>query len=1394
MAGTPAAVHSTAPGASVRRLARPALGALLALGGCSDGNGSLLAAIQDAISTGPGGNVEVPTENDAVWEWTPDVSTPDAAAHADADVAGPDAVGTVRVDAVVPDLGSTGGGEIVTVTGAGFEPGAAVLFGDTPGSYVFVEAQDRLLVMTPAHAPGRVDLRVELPGGDAGVLPGGYEFASPVRIDAVDPATGPAAGGTPIEVIGAGFTPDAVLLVGGLPAIAPHVLGDDRIQAIAPPGPPGPADIHVTTAAGGAKLDAGYLYTSAPLVLALDPWSGTALGGTPLRLVGAAMPADTEVWIAGQPATVTEPGDGASVTVLTPGGPPGPADVVVANAHGATMLPGAYTYVTATDVLTVWNVWPHEGAQAGGDTVTITATGLGAAEDVTVRFGATPGTVLSVAPETATILARTPPFPAPGPVDVAVTADGVEAVLPGGFTVLPPLVVQSVTPAQGPVSGGTPIVVSGQGFAPGLDLRVGPLPASGVQVVDAQTLKAITPAGGAGYAEVRVSLGEQQAVLGDGFLYTGQDGLVVHALEPTLGAMAGGTYVEIYGSGFEPGTQVLFGDTPAASVSVISPVVVAAYSPPGIVETVDVTVSTPAATKVLPGGWTWYNPLSDKGGTWGGPIDGSVNVTVLDGMTGAPVGGAVVVLGDGPDAWVRTADENGQTTFSKKGLFGPVQISASKGAPPIKYSTYSIVTYDAKNATIYLIPEVPPTPGGGGGDGLPAQVSGRVLGMNKYILPPPGDCAMKVALGEPSAYCSPCEQTADCEAIGEGPGWQCASLLQPGWTLGTFCTTACAVDADCKAGYVCAQSEGGAFCHPAPPQRAAYCMPSKDNHFGYQPLFDESQRVDAEGNYSLTTRVGVLAIACWGGWIDETAKFTPSILGVRRNVVTQSGALVDGQDVTLEIPVTHSLRARFLDPPEHPAGLTAPYFKISLELDGEDGYLQVPEAPLDPMGPLFEFPAYPERLVGPLFGARYHIYASVYAATQTGMPYGVVFAQGLESVIGESVLLRGPDGWAPPGHDLRRDLEAVWGADAETLWAVGPEGLIVRGTPTGWWPQGTIVKADLHAIWGSGPGDVWAVGAGGVALRFDGLAWKQVQTGTAMNLRGVWGTGPTDVYAVGDDGVLRWDGGAWAPVPMSHANLLTGVSGDGVAVWATGADGKVLQRSGSSWVASFVAPGRALHGIWAGGGLVVAVGDEGTIRMRSGGTWTDHSVPTSAALRGVWGRSATDVLVVGDAGTILRWDGAAWHDESDPGSGVDLRAVWSAETGEAAAVGRHTLLIGPWMPFPSITSPVEGGPIVDHRISWAPPGVPLDVAGVTMTDELGSPFWQLLVDGGDGHVDLPDFEALQALDVIPDGALRITVSHIRFLDDAPFDIDAYISQDLSIYNRATWAVSQILSY
>jgi hypothetical protein len=78
---------------------------------------------------------------------------------------------------VAPGTGDSRGGDTVVVTGSGFQIGAAVVFGETPAASATFIDSTRLLVVTPAHASGSVDVMVLNPGnaGSAG-KPGAFVF------------------------------------------------------------------------------------------------------------------------------------------------------------------------------------------------------------------------------------------------------------------------------------------------------------------------------------------------------------------------------------------------------------------------------------------------------------------------------------------------------------------------------------------------------------------------------------------------------------------------------------------------------------------------------------------------------------------------------------------------------------------------------------------------------------------------------------------------------------------------------------------------------------------------------------------------------------------------------------------------------------------------------------------------------------------------------------------------------------------------------------------------------------------------------------------------------------------------------------------------------------------
>ncbi len=85
------------------------------------------------------------------------------------------------VAAVWPDIGSTEGGTIVTITGTDFRAGVTVTLGGIeirPTVY-----QGSIYLVTPPHAAGPVDVVVTNGGADADVLVNGYTYAPPESFD-----------------------------------------------------------------------------------------------------------------------------------------------------------------------------------------------------------------------------------------------------------------------------------------------------------------------------------------------------------------------------------------------------------------------------------------------------------------------------------------------------------------------------------------------------------------------------------------------------------------------------------------------------------------------------------------------------------------------------------------------------------------------------------------------------------------------------------------------------------------------------------------------------------------------------------------------------------------------------------------------------------------------------------------------------------------------------------------------------------------------------------------------------------------------------------------------------------------------------------------------------------
>jgi hypothetical protein len=102
-------------------------------------------------------------------------------------------------------------------------------------------------------------------------------------------------------------------------------------------------------------------------------------------------------------------------------------------------------------------------------------------------------------------------------------------------------------------------------------------------------------------------------------------------------------------------------------------------------------------------------------------------------------------------------------------------------------------------------------------------------------------------------------------------------------------------------------------------------------------------------------------------------------------------------------------------------------------------------------------------------------------------------------------------------------LTAVWGADANDVFAVGTNGVIYEYYQGSWQRLQPIMGRDYEGLWGSSVNDVYAVGidngtGGGIITHFDGTQWTD-QFEAPVPLYGVWGNDDS-ILAVGAQGMI----------------------------------------------------------------------------------------------------------------------------------------------------------------------------------------------------------------------------------------------------------------------------------
>ncbi len=1355
----------------------------------------------------------------------------------DAKALGDDATGTgntahkLTILALDPAQGRTSGGETITLSGSGFGSNISVLLGGTPlqPDAIFVVDSQSVQIATPPHEAGLVSLQVTLPAASAGDPPltakldNAFLYFNDLLLTKVEPGEGPIGGGTPIAISGTGLSGKTQVLIGGKPAIGVQVVGDDQVLCTTPPGVFGAQSVHVINERGAGLLKNGFFYTAAPTLTSLSPAAGPTQGGSPVTVYGTGLDKNTQLRFGEALCTITEVGKGY-VKVVTPPGQ-GAVDVSAKSKYGQTVLPGGYVYLddTGTAATKILSVAPASGPLGGGGAVVIVATGLVAASDTTVLIGNKSATIQSVSAADHAAIVLAPKSATAGPVDVTVMTGKGSDTKPQGYTYTDSLALASIAPASGPQAGNTKVVIKGSGFAKGkAAVKIGALPATAVVVISDSEIQAITPAGSPGYADVALTVGSEKAVLKGAYTYTTAT-LQLYVPYPASGAQAGGTLVQLYGSGFVPGMEVRFGGNLATHFSFIDSGHVAVKTPAGKVGAVDVEVSTGGLKSTLAKGYTYFNPMSAYGGTWGSGIDGSLNLTVIDASSGAPVADAFAMLWTSPATpYQGYTNADGQITFSGDDIVGKQMVSASKTG----YESASVVLFDASNVTLLMTPIPPPSSGSPPPGSPPPTVSGKVVGLDKYVFVPVGSCSNAQALGQATGgVCNSCVTDASC-----GGGQSCIDI---GGGNGKRCVKSCS--AGCQTGFKCYAFGGVGACAPSAGDLTAVCYHSKSSTLAQDnyPLEGAGFEATPAKNYKykITTSMGEQAIVCFGGYkqpgavltagdANSMTAFTATVMGVKRHLMVVPGEKFENIDVFLNIPLTAKANVRLDRPPtwdmdQSSFGLTAAWAYLVF---GGDGAIKMPNqdqkfiAPFQDQDPdKLEIAQLPAALAGDIHDASLSMLGLdvEIRADGTQVPVSITIKNGIKQLGNDDMVRRiaGSD-FESVATGVPKNIYGLWGAAKDDVYAVGAAGTLVHWNGGSWTVQASPVTGtpDLHSVFGIDAKHIWLVGWSGAMAKFDGIGWQTVPMLSGnVNLNGVFAAnkagGGQDVWAASASGlfkVVNSGGGSGLQKynPSPYGNFMAIHGSDSDHIWAVGMYGSAAMWDGSVWKSQSSGTSIALRGVWAAGPSdVFAVGESGQILRSDGQNWKSMASPTAQTLYSVWGSSSSDVWAAGAGGVLLHFDGKKWT-KQDLGK-VDkiLLAVWATAAGDVVAMGEQELLLGPMLYPPLAVSPKENANLTGTSLEWqvdpAWPEPHFNYVTIGIPGMGGdTPVWNIMTKGSVTKVDLPDFPTIQGTPGIPKNTpLHLTI--IRGYKEG-FDIDHYDMTDLDTLSWRSWALHSFM--
>jgi len=428
----------------------------------------------------------------------------------------------IVVTTIMPTNGKQAGGDLGSITGSGFLPGAMVTIGGNSAAAVGVTPA-LITFKIPPGMEGAKDVVVTNPDGQRGILRAGYTYNPFPIIKRITPDEGRLSGNTQIIITGSHFMQGAVVAIGDAGIQQLDLFSTDELHLKTPSGLAGTVTVKVTNPDGQvAIMEDGFTYNPAPIILSIKPDAGSLEGGTAIVIIGRRFLFGAHVLIGGVGARPENVKSETMMTAVTPPSDAGVKDVVVVNSDGQkATLKDAFTYNPAP---VITGVTPNNGRLAGGTEITIRGSGFLPGAKVLISTSTAASKIIpsSEVMSSAVVTAIMPPDK-PGPKSIIVrNTDMQSAVLENGFTynLLPTII--SITPNYGSSSGGTKVIIEGTGFLQGATVMIGELPAT-TQVKSDTTIEATSPSFPQGVWDVRVvNPDTQEVVMSKGFISVGE--------------------------------------------------------------------------------------------------------------------------------------------------------------------------------------------------------------------------------------------------------------------------------------------------------------------------------------------------------------------------------------------------------------------------------------------------------------------------------------------------------------------------------------------------------------------------------------------------------------------------------------------------------------------------------------------------------------------------------------------------------------------------------------------------------------------------------------------------------------------------------------------------------